>query len=82
MVSRRKSANHMAQCYLSETSVSLERTAESISILNLAENSEVSILIPHGDASKLHTMVSLLPVAWVGRTVMISMKASYHSCDI
>lgn len=53
----------MAQCYLSETSVSLERTAESISILNLAEHSEVSISIPHSDASTLHTMVSLLLVA-------------------
>jgi hypothetical protein len=60
----------MAQCYLSETSVSLERTAESISILNLAEHSEVSILIPHSDASTLHTMVSLLLIAWVERTFM------------
>jgi hypothetical protein len=72
----------MAQCYLSDTSVSLEHTAESISILNLAEHSEVSISIPHGDASTLHTMVSLLLIARVGRMFMICMKASYRSCDI
>ncbi len=58
MVSRRMSANYLAKCNLSETSVSLERTVDSISILNLAENSEVSILIPHSDASALHTMVN------------------------
>lgn len=47
-----------------ETSVSLERTADSISILNLAEHSEVSLLIPHSDASTLHTMQVTIHVTY------------------
>lgn len=54
---RIKSANHMANSSLSESSASLERTTDSISILGLVENSEVSILIPHSVAAS-HTMVS------------------------
>jgi hypothetical protein len=53
----RMSKNQIAKFHLSETLVSLERTADSISMLNLAENSEVSILIPHS-VTALDTMVS------------------------
>ncbi|KAI9510228.1 trafficking protein particle complex subunit 10 [Russula earlei] len=39
-----------------DTLASLECAADNISILNLAKNSEVAVLIPHSDASTYHTM--------------------------
>ena len=60
VVGPRKLVKHIAKSYLLDTSGSLEYTADSISILDLAEHSEISILIPHSDASAYHTMVSNL----------------------
>ena len=48
----------IAKSYMPDTSGSLECAADSISILDLAEHSEISVLIPHSDASTYHTMVS------------------------
>jgi len=66
MVGFRKSTGYMAKHYFSDASVSLERADDSISILDLTKDSEVSVLIPHSDASAYHTMVSgsLLPLGW------------------
>lgn len=75
-VGYRKSASHSAKCYpvVSESSVSLERTGDSISIRDLAENSEVSLLIPHSVAAS-HTMVSTRPLS-LGRTYAHNMIKS------
>ncbi|KAF8275107.1 trafficking protein particle complex subunit 10 [Lactarius quietus] len=39
-----------------DASVSLEFAEDCISLVDLAENSEISVLIPHSDASAYHTM--------------------------
>jgi len=49
---------HIAKSYLPDTSGSLEWAPDSISILDLAEHSEISVSIPHSDASAYHTIVS------------------------
>ena len=50
--------NRITQFYWSDTLGSLERAADSISILEMAEHSEISVLMPHSDASAYHSMVS------------------------
>ena len=50
--------NRITQFYWSDTLGSLERAADSISILEMAEQSEISVLMPHSDASAYHSMVS------------------------
>ena len=50
--------NHIVKYYLSDALGTLECATDSISILDLAEHSEISVLIPHSDASTYHTMVS------------------------
>jgi len=51
--------NHIAKYYLSDPLGTLECATDSISVLDLAEHSEISVLIPHSDASAYHTMVSI-----------------------
>jgi hypothetical protein len=74
--------DYMVKYYSSDASVSLERAEDSISILDLAKDSEVSVLIPHSDASAYNTMVSPRPYSSGGHTLMIRIKANYHSSDI
>jgi hypothetical protein len=50
--------NRITQFYWSDTLRSLERAADSISILEMAEHSKISVLMPHSDASAHHSMVS------------------------
>ncbi|KAH9966604.1 trafficking protein particle complex subunit 10 [Russula dissimulans] len=47
-----------------DASVSLERAEDSISILDLAKDSEVSVLIPHSDASAYNTMQIIIQVTY------------------
>ena len=58
MVSPRVLINHVVKHFFSDALGNLECAADSISILELAEHSEISVLIPHSDASAYHTLVS------------------------
>jgi hypothetical protein len=51
--------SHIAKYHLSDPLGTLECANDNISILDLAEYSEFSVLIPHSDASAYHTMVSI-----------------------
>jgi len=82
MVGFRKSTGYMAKHYFSDASVSLERADDSISILDLTKDSEVSVLIPHSDASAYHPWLVAHSYHSGGRTLMIRVKANYHSSDI
>ncbi len=80
----RESINDATKHHPSVPSVSLECAEDCISLVDLAENSEISVLIPHSDASAYHTMVSPLPhsfpVNW--RTLIIRLKANNYSCNV
>ncbi|KAI0288169.1 trafficking protein particle complex subunit 10 [Russula brevipes] len=47
-----------------DASASLELVKDSISVLNLAKNSEISVLVPHSDASAYHTMQITIHVTY------------------
>ena len=80
----RKPINNATEHHSPVPSTSLECGEDYISLVDLAENSEISVLIPHSDASAYHTMVGhlphSLPVNW--RALIILMKANNHSCNL
>lgn len=67
MVGLREPINSATEHYSPVPSVSLKCAEDCISLVDLAENSEISVSIPHSDASAYHTMVGHLhtfPVNW------------------
>ena len=83
MVGMRKLINNATEHYSPVPSISLECGEGYISLVDLAENSEISVLIPHSDASAYYTMVGHLPHSSVNwRALIIAMKANNHSSNL
>ena len=83
-MSLRKIINDATEHHSPVPSESLQCAEDCISLVDLTENSEFSVLIPHSDASAHHTMVSRLPTPFpmIWRTLIIRMKANNYSRNV